>query len=255
MKVFVNKDSEQLGKAAAGIIADKLNAAIAEKGHARLLLSTGASQFSTIKFLVQEKVQWQKVTMFHLDEYVGLDDSHDASFCKYLKERFVSLIPLGHAVYINGHGDIKETVERISCEISAETIDVGVIGIGENAHVAFNDPPADFDIEDPYIVVNLDDRCKLQQVGEGWFKAVEDVPKQAVTTSPRQIMKCRSIVSPVPGAVKAEAIRNMLQSDMVDRQVPATILKQNPDFYLLLDEASASLCSPEMLALTLTQTS
>ena len=246
MKIFVCKDSEQLGKTASRLITEKLNAVIEEKGHARILLSTGASRFATLKFLVAEKIDWQKVTMFHLDEYIGIDDSHIASFCKYLKERFVSLIPLGRAVYIPGIGDTKETIEKLNREVGTEDIDIGVIGIGENAHVAFNDPPADFDTEEPYIIVNLDEKCKQQQVREGWFETVDHVPKQAITMSVRQIMKCKSIISPVPGVVKAQAIKDVLQSNTADKMVPATILKQHPDFRLVLDEDSASLCSADM---------
>ena len=247
MKIIVENDSVQLGKRASGIIVEKLNESICRKGTARLLLSTGASQFNTLKFLVKEKVDWQKVTMFHLDEYIGLDESHKASFCKYLKERFGVFIPLGRAVYISGIDDMEKTIAGLNREINEDYIDIGVIGIGENAHIAFNDPPADFNTDEPYIVVDLDEKCKQQQVREGWFETVDDVPKQAITISPKQIMKCKSIVSPVPGAVKAEAIRNMLQSGKPDKNIPATILKQHPDFRLVLDKDSASLCDLELL--------
>lgn len=228
-----------MGCQAAKQIAEKLNEAIEKRGEARLLLSTGASQFETIKALTQEKIDWQKVTMFHLDEYVALPESHKASFRKYLKERFVNLVPLKEAVFVDGEGDVKANIASLTKRIKEQPIDVGVIGIGENGHVAFNDPPADFQTEESYLVVNLDRRCKQQQVGEGWFATEEDVPKQAISMSVRQIMACRSIISVVPHEVKAEAVSNTLSKE-VTNLVPATILKTHQDWNLYLDADSAS---------------
>ena len=236
MEIRICKDRYELGKSAATYTAMLINQAIQEKGAARIALSTGASQFDTLASLINEDVDWSKVEMFHLDEYVNLPESHPASFRKYLKEKFTTKVNLKAAYFVDG----TEENRKALCEkISEAPIDVGLIGIGENAHIAFNDPPADFDTEEPYIVVNLNDTCKKQQVGEGWFATVDDVPKQAVSMSVRQIMKCRKIISCVPYAVKADAVRKTLSGEL-SNLVPATMLKTHPDFTLYIDSESAS---------------
>ena len=237
MEIRICKDSEALGKSAAKHVAQVLRECIAEKGSARIVLSTGASQFDTIAALVNENVDWSKVEMFHLDEYVNLPETHIASFRKYLKEKFTSKVNLKAAYFVDG---TKENIEYLTNEISKKDIDVGLIGIGENAHIAFNDPPANFDTEEAYIVVNLNDTCKQQQVGEGWFNTVDDVPKQAVSMSVKQIMKCKNIVSCVPYSVKAKAIYNTLNNS-VTNNIPATILKTHENFTLYVDSDSAKL--------------
>ena len=239
MVIHVYRTPEEMGYKAASLIAEKLNAAIALKGEARLLLSTGASQFEMMDALTRMPVDFGKVTMFHLDEYVALPVTHIASFRKYLQERFVDKVPLKEAVFVNGEGDVEANIAEITARIKEAPIDVGVIGIGENGHIAFNDPPADFDTEASYKVVNLDERCKRQQVGEGWFATMDDVPKQAISMTVKQIMACESIVSVVPHAVKAEAVKNTLERD-VTNLVPATIMKTHPDFCLFLDSESAA---------------
>lgn len=239
MRINVFPTTEEMGRDAAKVIASELNKAIAARGCARILLSTGASQFSTLDALVHEDVDWSKVTMFHLDEYVALPKTHIASFRKYLQERFVDIVHPKEAVFVSGEGDVQANIAALTEKIRQAPIDVGVVGIGENGHIAFNDPPADFKTDAAYIVVNLDDKCKRQQVGEGWFATVDDVPKQAVSMTVGQIMRCRVIVSCVPDARKADAIRNTLASD-VTNLVPATILKTHPDWYLYLDAGSAS---------------
>ena len=239
MIIHVYRTPEEMGNEAARLIAEKLNAAIAQKGEARLLLSTGASQFEMMDALIHMPVDFSRVTMFHLDEYVALPVTHIASFRKYLQERFVDKVPLKEAVFVNGEGDVEANIAAITARIKEAPIDVGVIGIGENGHIAFNDPPADFDTEASYKVVNLDERCKRQQVGEGWFATVDDVPKQAISMTVKQIMACESIVSVVPHAVKAEAVKNTLERD-VTNLVPATIMKTHPDFNLFLDSESAA---------------
>ena len=239
MRICIDKTANEMGANAAALIAQKLRETIARKGEARLLLSTGASQFEMFDALVHEDVDFSKVTMFHLDEYVGLPVTHIASFRKYLKERFVSKVPLKEAIYVNGEGDVAANIASITARIKEKPIDVGVIGIGENGHIAFNDPPADFETQESYIVVNLDDRCKRQQVGEGWFATVDDVPKQAISMTVHQIMACESIVTIVPHAVKAEAISNTLALDVTNK-VPATILKTHKDWNLFLDADSAA---------------
>ena len=184
-------------------------------------------------------VDFTKVTMFHLDEYVGLPITHIASFRKYLTERFVNRVPLKEAVFVNGEGDVAANIDYISHRVKEAPIDVGVIGIGENGHIAFNDPPADFDTEAAYKVVTLDERCRKQQVGEGWFATVDDVPKQAISMCVKQIMSSRCIVTVVPHAVKAEAIKNTLAQD-INNMVPATIMKSHPHWDLYLDADSAA---------------
>ena len=242
MKITVAGTPSALGQAAASFVAGKLREVIEKKGAARLLLSTGASQFDTISALIGEDIEWGKVTMFHLDEYVGLPEAHPASFRKYLKERFVSKVDLKEVFFVDGS---EENRKALCEEIRRAPIDIGLIGIGENAHIAFNDPPADFETEEPYIVVALSDTCKAQQVGEGWFPALDDVPKYAVSMSVKQIMKCDCVVSCVPHKVKAKAIRDMLTHDLTNT-VPATMLKLHGDFHLYLEKNSASLIDGEI---------
>lgn len=239
INICVSSNAEELGIKAAGKIAEYINSAIFEKGFARIILSTGASQFETLSALICMDVDWSKVEMFHLDEYVGLPETHNASFRKYLKERFVSKVDLKAAHFVSGEGDVERNIEILSKELMKDVIDVGVIGIGENSHIAFNDPPADFDTNLQYKVVELDERCRMQQVGEGWFESFDDVPEQAITMCPKQIMVCRHIVSSVPHAVKAEAVYNTIVKP-VDRMIPATLLKTHPDWNLFLDKESSS---------------
>lgn len=240
MNISVNvlPTPKALGEAAASSIADLLNKAIKEKGSARVILSTGASQFETIEALIKKDVDWSKVEMFHLDEYVNLPESHIASFRKYLKERFVSHLPLKAAYFVNGEGDIEKNIAELTAELRKAPVDVGVIGIGENGHIAFNDPPADFETNEAYKVVKLDERCRMQQVGEGWFGSIEEVPEQAITMCVKQIMACEHIVTSAPHAVKAEAIYNTITSP-VTNMIPGTILKTHPDWKLFIDDESA----------------
>ena len=246
MKLYIAQTKEDLGKAAAKKIAERLTQAIAEKGEARIVLSTGMSQFETFEALLQEDVAWEKVTMFHLDEYVALPESHIASFRKYLKERFVSKVNLKEAVFVDGEGDVEENIRMLTRRIREQEVDVGVIGIGENAHIAFNDPPADFESEEAYWVVTLDEKCRKQQVGEGWFAGVEDVPKQAISMTPYQIMQCKCIISPVPRPVKEWAVAAVLKAEIVDPMVPATLLKTHEDFHLFVDRDSVGGCSEDV---------
>ena len=235
MEIRICKDRYELGKSAAKFVANEINKVIAEKGIARIALSTGASQFDTLANLITQDVDWSKVEMFHLDEYVDLPESHKASFRKYLKEKFTTKVSLKNAYFVEGTEENRKELCKI---ISKEPIDIGLIGIGVNAHIAFNDPPADFETEEPYIVVNLNDTCKKQQVGEGWFATVDDVPKQAVSMSVKQIMKCKNIVSCVPYPVKADAVLKTLSGE-VSNLVPATILKTHPNFTLYIDADSS----------------
>jgi len=247
MKIRIFENSEQLGVAAATQAAEILNNAIAEKGKARLVVATGLSQIKTIKALVKMPVAWEKVEMFHLDEYLGMQETHPASFRKYLKERFVEPSGIRKAYYVSAEGNVDENIRKLTEEIRTAPIDLGLIGIGENAHIAFNDPPANFMTEEAYIVVELDEDCKKQQMGEGWFATLEDVPKQAVTMTVYQIMKSKVIISCVPYTVKAEAVKKTLENDVTER-IPATILKTHENWNLFLDNDSASLINRSLLS-------
>ena len=248
MKIYIAENKEALGACAAALIAGRLRRAVEERGEARLVLSTGMSQFETLEALIQENVPWECVTMFHLDEYIGLPQTHIASFRRYLRERFTGRVSLREAVFVDGEGDVEGNIARLTAKLREAPVDVGVVGIGENAHVAFNDPPADFENREAYRAVTLDEACRKQQVGEGWFAAVEDVPRQAISMTPYQIMCCKCIVSPVPRAVKAGAIFKVLSADRPDPMVPSSILKTHEDWHLFLDRDSASRCSAELLA-------
>lgn len=239
INISVSSTAAENGRKAAVKAAELINKAIAEKGHARIILSTGASQFEMFENLVKQNVQWSKVEMFHLDEYVDLPETHIASFRKYLKERFVNIVHPG-AVHFVGDGDPKQNIEELTRELRKDVVDVGLIGIGENGHIAFNDPPADFDATEAYRIVNLDHKCRMQQVGEGWFATEDDVPRQAISMLPKQIMACRAIVSVVPHAVKAKAVYDTI-TQPVNNMVPATLLKTHPEWYLYIDDDAASM--------------
>jgi len=241
MTIQILENPVELGKVAADYCAEIINEAINRKGKARIILSTGASQFDTIKSLVEKDIDWSKVEMFHLDEYINLPESHIASFRKYLKERFLSFINIGKAYLINGENDTQAEIAYLTAEIRKAPVDLGLIGIGENAHIAFNDPPADFGTEESFICVNLDNEaCRQQQVREGWFATTDDVPKIAITMTPHQIMQSRYIVSCVPYPVKANAVKATIETPLTN-MVPATLLKKHPDFTLFLDKDSAAL--------------
>ncbi|MBS4199310.1 6-phosphogluconolactonase [Bacillus sp. FJAT-49732] len=247
MEIIKCQDAVDLGVKSAEKSAQIINEAINEKGSARIVLSTGKSQLETLNHMISQPIQWEKVEMFHLDEYINLPENHPASFRKYLKERFTSKLPLKKAHFIDSEGNVGEMIKQLNEEISKESIDLGIIGIGENCHIAFNDPPADFQTKEPFIIVNLDQACKEQQVGEGWFSSIDVVPPQAITMSVHQILQCRCIVSPVPFLVKAEAIKNVLESEKITNQIPATILRSHPNCTLYLDQDSGSLIKEKVL--------
>ena len=240
MKLIINKTKEELGKASAVHAAKLVNEAIAKQGYARILLSTGASQFPFFVEFVKQDIDWSKVEMFHLDEYVGISEEHPASFKRYLLDRFVNVVNPGKAHLINGQKNPEETIAELTALLNEKPVDVGLIGIGENAHIAFNDPPADFNDQRAYKVVTLDDRCLQQQIGEGWFKNVDETYKQAISMTCAQIMKCKSIISVVPYKVKAEAIYKTVTCDLTP-EVPATLLKEHADCTIYCDADSASM--------------
>lgn len=239
INISISNTAAENGRKAAVKAAELINRAISQKGHARIILSTGASQFEMFENLVRQDVDWSKVEMFHLDEYVDLPETHIASFRKYLKERFVNIVHPG-AVHFVGEGDVQKNIEELTRELRKDVVDVGLIGIGENGHIAFNDPPADFEATEAYRVVNLDHKCRMQQVGEGWFATEDDVPRQAISMLPKQIMACKAIVSVVPHKVKAKAVYDTI-TQRVNNMVPATLLKTHPEWYLFIDDDAASM--------------
>ena len=247
MNLIIKKTKEEMGKAAAKQTAELLNAAIERQGYARILLSTGASQFPFFEEIVKEKVDWSKVEMFHLDEYVGISEEHPASFKRYLLDRFVNKVKPKTAYLIDGTKDPDETIRELTELIREKPVDVGLIGIGENAHIAFNDPPADFEDSRAYKVVTLAERCLDQQIGEGWFKNREETYKQAISMTCSQIMACKAVISVVPYAVKADAVYKTLTSEL-SPEVPATLLREHENFTLYCDEDSAALLTDEIIA-------
>lgn len=245
MKLHIYPTAEALGLAAAQRTAEYLNAAIATKGEARLILSTGASQFTTLTALIQQPVDWSRVVMFHLDEYLGVDETHPASFVGYLKERFVSKVPLKAVHFVDPTPGAAKAIETLTEAIRASKIDVGLIGIGENGHLAFNDPPADFTTTAAYHVVTLDTACRNQQIGEGWFASLDEVPTHAISMTVHQILQCEHIISAVPYRVKASAIQAMMTSPGLDPMIPASALKFHPHVDVFLDTDSSSLLKEE----------
>jgi glucosamine-6-phosphate deaminase len=243
MKIIIAKTKKESGAVAAVLGAKLIREAIRKKGKANIIVATGASQFEMIEQLVKEpRIDWTRVTAFHLDEYVGTAITHPASFRKYLWERFVSQLPLPLAAfhYINGEGDAQAECLRVGAIIAKHPIDVCFAGIGENGHLAFNDPPADFKTAAPYLVVNLDDACRRQQMGEGWFKTLKQVPQQAISMSIRQIMKSKAVICTVPDKRKAQAVSDCL-SGSVTPMHPASILQRHKAAWFFLDEGAASL--------------
>jgi len=236
-------DKNTMGQAAARDGAERIRQAIASRGEANIIVATGASQFEMLAALVVEKdIRWDRVTCFHLDEYVGLPITHPASFRKYLWERFHRQLPLPVRAfhYLDGEVDAQAECRRVGEILTRHPIDVAFVGIGENGHLAFNDPPADFQTEQPYLVVSLDEACRRQQMGEGWFKTLDDVPQKAISMSVRQILKSRAIVCTVPDQRKAQAVKNSVEGP-VTPDVPASILQQHAQCTLYLDKESASL--------------
>ena len=248
MRLKIFPDGRQLGEAAAAQAAAAIQRAIAERGRARILAATGASQFDLLDALTgRTDVDWSRVEMFHLDEYIGLSADHPASFRKYLLERLIRPAGIQRYHLLEGDGDPVEVCRRIGAAIREAPIDCGFAGIGENGHLAFNDPPADFETDAPYLIVELDDACRRQQVGEGWFRTIDDVPARAISISVRQLLAAREIVCVVPDARKAEAVRASLEGP-VTPQVPASILQTHPNVTIYLDPQSAALLQAETRA-------
>ncbi len=240
MKLRLFNDKVALGRAAARQAADLIRGALAARGKARILVATGGSQFEFLDALVQERgIAWGEVEMFHLDEYVGLSLEHPASFRKYLLDRLINRVRVGRYHLLNGELDPERVCRDEGAALAAAPVDVAFAGIGENGHLAFNDPPADFKTEKPYLVVRLDEACRRQQVGEGWFKTLADVPERAISISIRQLLKAKAIVCVVPDARKADAVHRCLEGP-ISPLAPASILREHPDVTIYLDQHSAA---------------
>ena len=234
-------DPARLADAAARDAAARLRTAIAARGGARIVAATGASQIAFLEQLIaQPGIDWSKVEMFHLDEYIGLPVDHPASFRKYLLERLIRPAGITRYHLLDGERDPVTTCREVGALLRQQPVDVAFVGIGENGHLAFNDPPADFETREPYLIVQLDERCRRQQVGEGWFAGLDEVPSTAISMSVQQILAARGIVCVVPDRRKADAVRNAVEGP-VDPMVPASILRRHPDVTIYLDAESASL--------------
>ena len=248
MIIRVFDDNNSLAGAAAAQAAAAIRSAIASRGRARIVAATGASQFAFLEALTTiPGIDWKRVKLFHLDEYIGLPMNHPASFCKYLQERLIGKTGITNGHLMKGDANPAEVMQLAGDAIVQSPIDVAFVGIGENGHLAFNDPPADFQTEDPYIIVQLDEACRRQQVAEGWFETISEVPERAISMSIRQILKAREIVCVVPDARKATAVQTCLEGN-INPKAPASILRTHPNTTIYLDRSSAGLLSADTLS-------
>ncbi len=244
MKVQICNDKFSLGWAAAEQAAKAIRKASLANGKARIIAATGASQFEFLDALTSlPEIDWQRVVMFHLDEYIGLPDSHPASFAKYLRERLVQRTGIKEAHFLSDKENPAAVIKTVGEALSAAPIDIAFVGIGENGHLAFNDPPADFETEDPYLVVDLDEACRRQQLGEGWFPTLAEVPRQAISMSVKQILKAKEIICIVPDTRKAKAVKACFEGE-IGPLFPASVLRTHPNTTVYLDTYSAALLDP-----------
>lgn len=244
----VLEDKKSLGSAAADQAAAAIRRAILDRSHARIIVATGASQLGFLDALTASRnIDWPRVEMFHLDEYVGLPITHPASFRKYLLERLIHKVGIENYHLLDGSGDPSEVIQSVGNALQSALVDVAFVGIGENGHLAFNDPPADFETEEPYLIVELDEACRRQQVGEGWFASISEVPRRAISMSVRQILKAKEIICVVPDARKARAVKLCFEGE-VSPMAPASILRMHPAATIYLDRDSASLLTPKTLS-------
>jgi glucosamine-6-phosphate deaminase len=243
IRIFPTK--QQMASAAAGHAAESLRLLLGKQAAVRLLAATGASQIEFLeRFTANPDLDWTRVELFHLDEYVGLGIDHPASFARYIKERIIDRTGITSYHLLDGRRDPEEMLAEINREITKAPIDLAFVGIGENGHLAFNDPPADFETDKPYLLVELDRACREQQVGEGWFRSVDEVPKQALSISIPQLLKSREILCVVPDRRKAAAVRACLEGPL-SASAPASALRAHPNTTIFLDADSASLLSRE----------
>jgi glucosamine-6-phosphate deaminase len=245
-KIEILADKYSLGQAAADHAASSLRRTLSNQGSARLVAATGTSQFEFLDALTKAPdINWSRVEVFHLDEYVGLPSTHPASFRKYLFERLIHKAGIASYHLLDGDGDPEGTIKKIGAELQSKPVDILFAGIGENGHLAFNDPPADFQVADPYLIVDLDEACRQQQVNEGWFSDLTDVPKKAISMSVKQILCAKEIIAAVPDTRKARAVKACLEGE-ISPMIPASILRTHPNATIYLDADSAALLSPEV---------
>jgi glucosamine-6-phosphate deaminase len=248
MKLRVFPDKGKLANAAAAQAADAIRNAILTNGAARIIAATGAAQFEFLETLTKNHdVEWSRVEMFHLDEYIGIPMSHPASFRKFLLDRLINKAGIKRYHLLDGEREPREVIAEVSSEIRKTPIDVAFVGIGENGHLAFNDPPADFKSDEAFIVVELDEACRRQQLGEGWFKSLDEVPRRALSMTIRQVLKAREIICIVPDARKANAVAKCFNGEITP-MAPASILRTHGNTTVYLDNNSAALLSPETSA-------
>lgn len=245
VQIFPTKS--ELAAAAAAQAAKSIRQAIRARGSARIIAATGASQFQFLDALAEApEIAWRRVELFHLDEYLGLPMTHAASFRKYLLDRLINKVGIANYHLLDGEPDAAQTIAAVTRELRQAPIDVAFVGIGENGHLAFNDPPADFQTGEAYIIVDLDEACRRQQLGEGWFQHLSDVPRRAISMTIRQILRSKQILCVVPDARKAKAVAKCLQGEITP-QAPASILRTHPDTFVYLDPDSSALLRPETL--------
>ncbi|TMU50730.1 glucosamine-6-phosphate deaminase [Flagellimonas algicola] len=240
MNIVVSKNKTRLGKKAARKAASLIRKAISTKGTSNIILATGASQFEMLEALIEEKIDWSAVTCFHLDEYIGLPQDHPALFKNYLEDRFVNIVRPRKFHFIDGRANVARERKRLHELIIRHPIDVAFAGIGENTHLAFNDPPADFCTNESYLEVTLDEQCRKQQLGEGWFNSLQEVPTKAITMSINRILQSRHIICSVPESRKSRAVKKVVEG-LVTPEIPASILQNHPSTYLYLDKESSHL--------------
>jgi glucosamine-6-phosphate deaminase len=241
VQVNVLPSKTEVASSAAKHAAKSLQRVLAKSEIARIIAATGASQIDFLQFLnAIPGIDWQRVEMFHLDEYIGLPVTHPASFRKYLMERLIRKTGIRKYHLLDGEQNPEDVVRAVGKELNSAPIDIAFVGIGENGHLAFNDPPADFETDDPYLIVKLDEACRTQQVNEGWFKSIPDVPVRAISMSVKQILKSREIITVVPGAQKARAVKACLEGE-ISPMAPASVLRTHSNTTTYLDTESASL--------------
>ncbi|HEX3820669.1 MAG TPA: glucosamine-6-phosphate deaminase [Candidatus Sulfotelmatobacter sp.] len=249
MLIRVFNDKATLGRAAAEQAASAIRRAISERGTARIIAATAASQLEFLDALTKAPgIDWSRVEVFHLDEYIGLPITHPGSFRKMLMEQLVNKSGIKNYHLLAGDAaDPVAVVREAGEQLASAPIDIAFLGIGENGHIAFNDPPADFNTEEAYIVVDLDEACRQQQVGEAWFADISQVPTQAISMSAKQILKAKEILAAVPDKRKAQAVRNCFEGK-ISPMAPASILRRHPNATVYLDTSSASELGPALQA-------
>jgi glucosamine-6-phosphate deaminase len=253
MNIRVFGDRGSLGKAAADHAAWVIRQAILDRGRARIIAATAASQKEFLEYLTNAPgIDWHLVELFHLDEYIGLPITHPGSFRKMLLEQLINKTGIVKYHLLDGDGDAPSVVARTSAAVASEPIDIAFLGIGENGHLAFNDPPADFDTEEPYLIVNLDEACRRQQVGEAWFSDISQVPQRAISMSVRQIMKVKEVLAIAPDSRKAVAVQRCFEGE-ISPMAPASILRNHPKATVYLDKDSAALLNPALYTSSATQ--